>query len=98
MAYLDMTDRQDVEIPDARIYERTRWIRVSIGQGGFFFPSAELGDVVNPGQRLGRIVDPFTDASFDVTATTRGEIIGMALPQPVLSGYGLFHLAWHEEN
>ena len=98
MAYLDMTDRQDVEIPDARIYERTSWIRVSIGQGGFFFPSAELGDVVNPGQRLGRIVDPFTDASFDVTATSRGEIIGMALPQPVLSGYALFHLAWHEEN
>ena len=96
MAYLDMTDGQDVEIPEARIYERTRWIRVSVGQGGFFFPSAELGDVVEPGQRLGRIVDPFTDASFDVAATHGGEIIGMALPQPVLSGYALFHLAWHE--
>jgi predicted deacylase len=98
MAYLDMTDREDVEIPDARVYERTRWIRVPMSQGGFFFPSAGLGDVVEPGQSLGQIVDPLTDASFDVVSTIPGEIIGMALPQPVLSGYALFHVAWQEHD
>jgi predicted deacylase len=98
MAYLEMTDRRDVEIPDARVYERTRWIRVPMNQGGFFFPSAELGDVVEPGQSLGRIVDPLTDASFEIISTTTGEIVGMALPQPVLSGYALFHVAWHEHD
>jgi predicted deacylase len=93
MAYLEMTDREDVEIPDARVYERTRWIRVPMNQGGFFFPSAGLGDVVQPGQSLGQIVDPLTDESFGVVTTIPGEIIGMALPQPVLSGYALFHIA-----
>ena len=32
----------------------------------------------------------------DVVAGFPGEIIGMAVPQPVLPGYALFHLAWHE--
>lgn len=98
LAYLEMTDRADVEIPDTRVYERTRWIRVATDQGGFFFPSAGLGDVVEPGQRLGRVVDPFTDASFDVLSTIPGEIVGMSLPQPVLSGSALFHVAWHEDD
>jgi hypothetical protein len=96
MAFLGMTGRKDIEIPDARVYERTRWIRVPMSRGGFFFPSAGLGDVVEPGQRLGQVVDPLTDASFDIVSTEAGEIIGMALPQPVLSGYALFHVAWHE--
>jgi predicted deacylase len=98
MAYLEMTDRQDVEIPDARVYERTRWIRVPVNQSGFFFPSAGLGDVIETGQSLGQIVDPFTDTSFDVVSTIPGEIIGIALPQPVLSGYALFHVAWQEHD
>jgi predicted deacylase len=98
MAYLKMTDRMDVEIPDARVYERTRWIRVPMNQGGFFFPSAGLGDVVEPGQSLGQIVDPLTDKSSDVVSTIPGEIIGIALPQPVLSGYALFHVAWQEDD
>ena len=39
---------------------------------------------------------PLTDESAQVTSTLGGEIIGMAVPQPVLPGYALFHLAWHE--
>jgi predicted deacylase len=98
MAYLDMIDREAEEIPETRIYERTRWIRVTNNEGGFFFPSAGLGDVVEPGQRIGQIVDPLTDASFEVLSTVQGEIVGMALSQPVLSGYALFHVAWHENE
>jgi predicted deacylase len=96
MAYLEMIDQEGAEIPDTRVYEKTRWIRAKTGQSGFFFPSAELGELIEPGQRLGQIIDPFTDESFDVMATIPGEIIGMALPHPVLSGYALFHVAWHE--
>lgn len=98
MAYLNMTDREEVEIPDTRVYEKARWIRVAPGEGGFFFPSASLGDLIQPGNRLGQVIDPLTDASFDVMTSIRGEIIGMALPQPVLSGYALFHVAWHEDD
>ena len=98
MAYLDMTELADQEIPNARIYERSRWIRAGIGEGGFFFPTAKLGDVVETGDSLGKIVDPLTDVSVEVISPISGEVVGMAVPQPVLSGYALFHLAWHESD
>jgi predicted deacylase len=96
MAYLDMTADPDREIPEARIYERSKWVRVSAKNGGFFFPSAGLGDMVEPGVSLGTIVDPLTDSSVDIKSSISGEIIGMAVSQPVLSGYALFHVAWKE--
>ena len=96
MAHLDMITSQELEVPDARIYERSRWVRVNLGASGFFFPSAELGDVVEIGDLLGEVIDPLTDEVTQVIAPLDGEIIGMAVPQPVLPGYALFHLAWHE--
>ena len=98
MAYLEMADWDDREIPDSRIYERSRWVRAPVRKGGFFFPSAMLGDMVRSGDSLGRIVDPLTDEIFEVTSPIPGEIIGMAVAQPVLSGYALFHLAWHDTD
>ena len=96
MAYLEMTDQVDREIPDNRVYQNSRWIRTTTGKSGFFFPTAELGDIVRKGDSLGKIVDPLTDASFEIISPIGGEIVGMAVPQPVLSGYALFHVAWHD--
>lgn len=98
MAHLDMIEQPDQEIPAANIFQRSKWIRTAERHGGFFFPTAKLGDVVSTGDSLGTIVDPLTDESFDVISPLEGEIIGMAVPQPVLSGYALFHLAWHESD
>lgn len=98
MAYLEMTAQVDREIPDDRVYQHSRWIRTTAGKGGFFFPTAELGDFVRKGDSLGKIVDPLTDASIEVISPIAGEIVGMAVPQPVLSGYALFHLAWHDSE
>ena len=96
MAYLDMTDSPEREVPDTRIYERSRWVRVPPDNGGFFFPDVALGARVEPGDKLGRIIDPLTDAEFAVVSTVSGEVIGMAVPQPVLMGYALFNIAWHD--
>ena len=41
--------------------------------------------------------DPLTDEVFTVVSTMSGEVIGMAVPQPVLMGYALFHIAWHDQ-
>ena len=98
LAYLDMTEHADSLIPDAQIYERSKWVRAARRNGGFFFPTVELGDIVRSGDLLGNIVDPLTDESFDVISPLAGQVIGMAVPQPVLSGYGLVHLAWHESD
>jgi predicted deacylase len=96
MAYLGMTDEQDQETPDTRIYEHSRWIRAGVGHGGFFFPQADLGDHVKAGDRLGVVVDPLTDVEAIVVSPIAGEVIGMAVAQPVLSGYALFHIAWKD--
>ena len=96
MAYLDMTTDAEVETPQARIYQRSRWIRAARGHAGFFFPQAGLGDKVGQGQVLGQVVDPLTDEVFEVTSPIAGEVIGMAWPQPVLSGYALYHLGWKD--
>jgi uncharacterized protein len=95
MAYLGMTDRPEREIPESRVYERSRWVRVPRGKGGFFFPEARLGTIVKKGEALGNIVDPLTDEPHTVVASVDGEIIGMAFSRPVLSGYALYHVAWH---
>jgi predicted deacylase len=85
-------DTQSIEIPESRIYTRTTWVRVPVGAGGYFFPTSEMGQIVNKGDRLGTIVDPLTDRQTKVEATENGEIIGMAAAQIVLSGYALVHL------
>jgi predicted deacylase len=93
MAYLDMVDGpEEIEVPESRIYTRTTWIRVPAGSGGYFFPTAELGQQVSKGDRLGTIVDPLTDRQTSVEASSDGEVIGMAMAQIVLSGYALIHL------
>jgi predicted deacylase len=96
MAYLNMTDDSGHEVPDTRVYERSRWIRVPPDNGGFFFPDVVLGAKVEPGDELGQIIDPLTDEGFSIVSSVSGEIIGMAVPQPVLMGYALFNIAWHE--
>ena len=96
MSYLEMVPGDRLAIPETQIYERSSWVRAEVGTSGFFFPSAELGDVVKVGESLGTIIDPLTDQESEVTSPLDGEIIGMAVPQPVLPGYALFHVAWHE--
>lgn len=98
MAYLDMTDEPVQKTTDDRIYHHSKWVRAGRGQGGFFFTTAKLGDVVKKGDALGKVVDPLTDEVHEIVSPLDGEVIGMAVPQPVLSGYGLFHLAWHESD
>jgi predicted deacylase len=96
MAHLDMITSEELEVPGAQIYERSQWVRVEVGASGFFFPTRSLGDTVKTGEVLGSIIDPLTDESAQIISTLDGEIIGMAVSQPVLPGYALFHLAWHE--
>jgi predicted deacylase len=79
--------------PADRVFSRSGWVRVPLGQGGVFYPARALGDSVRKGDIIARIYDPFSDQRFDVAATRDGYIVGMAVPQIVFSGYALVHLA-----
>jgi predicted deacylase len=93
MAFLGMAEGgKEIEVPDARIYTRTAWVRVPVGSGGYFFPTVELGQAVRKGDRLGTIIDPLTDRYTAIEADESGEVIGLAVAQIVLSGYALVHL------
>ncbi|MCP5140336.1 MAG: succinylglutamate desuccinylase/aspartoacylase family protein [Chromatiales bacterium] len=79
--------------PEARIFSRANWVRVPLGNGGVFYPVRKLGDSVRKGDFIARIFDPFTDERFDLPSPLEGQIIGMAVPQIVFSGYALVHVA-----
>ena len=96
MSYLGMIDAPANTVPADQVYNESTWVRAELEQSGFFFPIAELGADVKEGEVLGHVVDPGTDIESPVIAPRDGKLIGMAVSRPVLSGYGLFHIAWKE--
>ncbi|MDH3401708.1 MAG: succinylglutamate desuccinylase/aspartoacylase family protein [Chromatiales bacterium] len=92
MQYLGMIAGTHEQLSESRIFRKSSWVRVPPKQGGFFFPSVAPGDSVRKGDVLGEVIDPFTDERYVISSTLDGEIIGMAVPQVVLSGYGLVHI------
>ena len=77
-----------------RVYRGSRWLRAPAG--GIFLTRRELGEKIALGDVLGTITDPITNERITVVSQGRGELIGMALPQVVLPGFALFHLARRE--
>ncbi len=75
--------------PQAVFYE-SRWVRVD--HGGMLFSDVALGDRVQRGQRLGRVIDPVSNRAADVVSNDAGRIIGMALNQLVLPGFAAYNL------
>jgi predicted deacylase len=96
MAYLGMIDGPRHTVPADQVYNKSTWVRAGLEHSGFFFPDAQLGDEVKEGDVLGRVVDPITDVEYPISAPRAGRLIGMAVSRPVLTGYGLFHIAWAE--
>lgn len=91
MAHLAMTDEPPSKSV-SKVLVRSRWQRVPRGWGGIYLPRVRVGDSVAEGQLLATIADPVTDQVHEVRADTGGVIIGMSLPQVVLSGSALFHI------
>jgi predicted deacylase len=71
---------------------RSGWVRVPKRQGGIFLTEVRLGARVKEGALLGTVTDPVTDEVHEIRSDREGIVIGAALPQVVLSGYGLFHI------
>lgn len=91
MDALDMYDTPG-ERPKAQKLVRSGWIRVPKGKGGIYLTDVHLGDRVKVGDLLGTVTDPVTDVRHEIRSDREGIVIGAALPQVVLSGYGIFHI------
>jgi len=79
--------------PLERVFSRSSWARVPLGNGGVFYPQQKLGTNIRKGEIIARIFDPFTDERYDVPSPLDGYIVGAAVPQVVFSGYALVHIA-----
>jgi predicted deacylase len=95
MAHLGMTKRSAESRP-SEIYRKTTWVR-SGDAIGVFLTGRNPGDRVRAGDVLGTVTDPITELRTSIEAPRDGRIIGMAVPQFVLPGYGLFHLGTEPE-
>ena len=78
------------------VYRKTSWVR-SGDAIGIFLTARQPGDLVRQGDELGTVTDPVTEETAVIVAPADGKIIGMAVPQLVLPGYGLFHLGFDPE-
>ena len=92
MAWMGMLKMPMKTIPFNSIFRRTYWERVPLRGGGFFFPAIEIGSRVQAGDHLGTIHAPGTEVETPILARRAGTVIGMAVPQIVLSGYALFNI------
>lgn len=68
----------------------SRWIRAD--SGGLLVSQVQLGDRVEKGQELGRVVDPLRNTEDPIVSPVRGRVIGQAQNQQVLPGFAVYHL------
>ena len=91
MAHLGMSPPSTTPVPSSRVVRRTTWTRAR-GAGGIFLSDRKPGDNVRSGETLGTVTDPITETTEVIRAPQDGLLIGMAVPQVVLTGYALFHI------
>lgn len=91
MAHQGMLPGTATVLANARVIRRSRWLRVR-GAGGIFLSERKPGESVRAGDLLGTVTDPITEQVEQIRATQDGLLIGMAVPQVVLTGYALFHV------
>jgi len=72
------------------MYLNSRWVRTE--HGGLLISSVKLGDIVKPGDELGKVVNPINNQIFPLTSPHAGRVIGMALNQVVMPGYAAYHI------
>ena len=72
------------------IYYKSSWIRAE--SGGILFSKKKQGDMVMVGEMLGTITDPITNETSNILSTENGRIIGMAVDQFVMPGFGCYHI------
>ncbi|WP_343081651.1 succinylglutamate desuccinylase/aspartoacylase family protein [Ostreiculturibacter nitratireducens] len=71
--------------------DSSRWTRTS--QGGLFRCYRSEGEVVQEGEVLAVVSDPFGEVEHEITASSDGIIIGRAVMPVVNEGDAVFHIA-----
>lgn len=85
-----ITEGDPGEVEPQPIFYESQWVRAN--GGGLLISEVELGQRVQKGQRLGRVVDPIRNTERSIFSPLFGRVLGMAQNQQVLPGFAAFHL------
>ena len=96
MEQLDMVSDEPPPINPQRTFRSSSWVRA--GGGGIFLTDRVPGDAIEKGAVLGTVTDPISGARDEIVAPFTGTLLGMAHPQVVLPGFGLFHVGRNESG
>lgn len=90
MAHLGMTSRLQIFGAPQPVYYESSWVRAN--RSGILLGQVEVGESVDLGQVLARVIDPVTNEQEELTAPFDGRVLGMALNQMVLPGFAAFRI------
>ena len=92
MAHMGMIDHPpEPESFEPVISHKSSWLRSP--KGGIFVTQPHAGDLIEEGDILGTVSDPFGDDAIEIRAPFSGMIIGEAMLPVVNRGDALFHVA-----
>jgi predicted deacylase len=90
MGSLGLIEPQGLAPVAQRLYGRTQWVRSDAA--GLYVPRVDVGALVEKGQPIAEVTDPFSSERLEIRAPIGGRILGMALGQLVIPGFALFHI------
>lgn len=90
LSSLGMTKRRRLWGDPEPVYYRSSWVRAD--SGGILLANVSLGSTVRPGDLLGTITDPMSNARTELRSPYAGRVIGMARNQVVMPGFAAFHV------
>lgn len=88
--HLGISAAAAVEDEPQPIFYDSQWVRANAG--GLLVSEVELGQRVQKGQRLGRVIDALRNVERPIVSPIFGRVLGMAQNQQVLPGFAAFHL------
>ncbi len=77
--------------PKPLVAKRSTWERAP--KGGLFTPLAALGAVINVGDKLGFVADPYTGVEYPVISDIEGIVIGRTTEGIADEGDAVYHIA-----
>ncbi len=87
---------EESNVADPFIAKSSHWVRAPIS--GIFITTKALGNVVDRGDKLGIITNPFGDHEYAIYAPHSGIIIGHTILPLANEGDALYHIATFEPN
>lgn len=72
------------------VYLNSRWVRSELG--GLLISKIKVGDAIEIGDQLGKVVNPINNQESLMISPFKGRVIGMAINQVVMPGYAVYHI------